>query len=877
MPALPTGTVTFLFSDIEGSTRIVQELGSRYPEILATHGELIQGAVVSAGGTKVSTSGDGVFAVFPEAGHAIEAAADTQRRISAEPWPENGTVRVRIGLHTGEGLLGGDNYVGLDVHRAARITAAGHGGQVLVSGSTRALVGEIPLPDLELRDLGEHRLKDLNRPEHLFQLVVGGLRTDFPPLRTDGGVPTELPLLLTSFVGRPEVDQVAGALEGTRLLTLTGPGGTGKTRLSVQTAFAVKDRFPDGVVFVDLASLSEPELLPSALATALSLEQLPGSPAEKVAAHLRARRMLLVLDNFEQLLDGAGYVTSLLQSAPNSSILVTSRAALRVSGEQEFPVPHLALPEPNRHYLPEEAAELASVALFVDRATASRPDFLITPDNVDAIVEIVNRLDGLPLAIELAASRVKLLTPEAIAQRLRDGSGFSLLEAGRRDLPARQQTLRAAIGWSYQLLEEPERLVYQRLSVFMGGAGLEQIEEVCGGPEGRDVLSALGVLVEHSLVRQEGVGGEPRFRMLETIRQFAAEQLSSGGEESEVRRRHALAFLELAEKAAPHLIAWDQKRWLDRLELDHDNLRSALTWAVDQGEANLAMKLAFAMWRFWQVRGHLIEAEDRFRRVLAVPGADPLIRAKALEGAGGIHWWRGQTEECERAYRESLELMEAHGDLAAIANARYNLALTLSFDAGYDVAMEMLHRAHAEAIEAGDERLVAWTTWGLGDVSVFSDNPNDTKRYSQEALELFRKLDDPFGIGWSSFMAAFGAIGSGLTEEARSLLQEGIKLFAGFSDISALTLHLNSLGISEVQAGRTQRGARLLAAARRLRDVSGTGMLDLNDIMLAEYTSMPGLDEARALLTDEAHAEAVADGLAMSQEEAISYALSDED
>ena len=452
-----------------------------------------------------------------------------------------------------------------------------------------------------------------------------------------------------------------------------------------------------------------------------------------------------------------------------------------------------------------------------------------------------------------------------------------MLEAGRRDLPARQQTLRAAIGWSYQLLEEPERLIYQRLSVFMGGAGLEQIEEVCGGSEGGDVLSALGVLVEHSLVRQEGVGGEPRFRMLETIRHFAAEQLAASGEEAEVRTRHALAFLDLAEQAAPHLISWDQKRWLDRLEVDHDNLRAALTWAVDQGEANLAMKLAFTVWRFWQVRGHLIEAEDRFRRVLAVPGGDPLTRAMALEGAGGIHWWRGQTEECERAYRESLELMEAHGDLAAIANARYNLALATAFGEGYDVAMEMLHRAHAEAIEAGDERLVAWTTWGLGDVSVYANNPNDTKRYSQEALALFRKLDDPFGIGWSGFMAAFGAIGSGLTEEAHSLLQEGIKLFAGFSDISALTLHLNSLGISEVQAGRTQRGARLLAAARRLRDVSGTGMLDLNDIMLAEYTSMPGLDEARALLTDEDHAQAVADGLAMSQEEAISYALSDED
>jgi predicted ATPase len=549
---------------------------------------------------------------------------------------------------------------------------------------------------------------------------------------------------------------------------------------------------------------------------------------------------------------------------------------LRISGERECPVPHLALPEPDRHYLPKEATEVASVALFADRASASRPDFRITPENVDAVVEIVNRLDGLPLAIELAASRVKLLPPQAIAQRLRDGSGFALLEAGRRDLPARQQTLRAAVDWSYQLLDEPARLVYQRLSVFMGGADLEQVEAVCGGADGGDVLGKLGVLVDHSLVREEGMGGEPRFRMLETIRQYAADQLAAGGEEPGVRRRHALAFLDLAEAAAPHLIAWDQKRWLDRLELDHDNLRAALTWSVGQGEANLAMQLGFAMWRFWQVRGHLIEAEDRFRRVLAVPGGDPLIRAKALEGAGGIHWWRGQTEACESAYRESLELVEAHGDLGSIANARYNLALAVNFSAGSGESIKMLHRARAEAMEAGDERLVAWTTWGLSDASVFADRPSDTEHYAEEALALFRKLDDPFGIGWSTFMAAFGAIGSGLTDQARPLLLDGIRLFAGFSDISALTLHLNALGMSEVQAGRTQRAARLLAAARRLRDVSGTGMLDLNETMLAEFTSMPGLEEAQALLTDEAHVRAIEEGLAMSQEEAIAYALGDE-
>jgi tetratricopeptide (TPR) repeat protein len=289
------------------------------------------------------------------------------------------------------------------------------------------------------------------------------------------------------------------------------------------------------------------------------------------------------------------------------------------------------------------------------------------------------------------------------------------------------------------------------------------------------------------------------------------------------------------------------------------------------------MKLAFALWRFWQVRGHLTEAEERFRRVLGVPGGDPLTRAKALEGAGGIHWWRGQTEAGQAAYAESLQLVEEHGDLASIANARYNLALTLTFSEGYDAAIEMLHRARAEATAAGDQRLVAWTTWGLSDVSVFGDKSKDTRQYAMEALALFRELDDPFGIGWSSFMAAFGAIGAGEYEEARPMLHEGIKLFAGFGDVSALTLHLNGLGMAEVQAGRSQRAVRLLAASRKLRDVSGTGMLDLNEVMLAEFTSMPGLDEARALLADEANRAALEEGLAMTQEEAVSYALGDAD
>ena len=534
MTELPTGTVTFLFTDVEGSTRLTQELGDRWPPLLERHREIARAAWTDQAGVEVGTEGDSFFVVFSSAPQAVAAAAAAQRGLTSEAWPANATIRVRMGLHTGEGLLSGGSYVGLDVHRAARISSAGSGGQVLLSASTRALV-EGSLPDgVSLREMGEHRLKDLSRPERIWDLVIDGVPSDFSPLRTLNAVPNNLPTQLTSFLGRQrEIAEARQLLVDGRLLTLTGPGGAGKTRLSLQIAADASDRFPDGIYFVPLGTINDPDLVLPTIAQALGIVD-PGMRAlDRLAEHIGAKCILLVLDNFEQVNDAAPQVAELLVRAAQISVLVTSRSPLRVYGEREYPVPPLGVPDP-RH-LPdlEKLSTYESVALFVERAMAVRPDFAVSSANAPAVAEICVRLDGLPLAIELAAARVRVLSPQAIMERL--GDRLRLLSGGSRDLPERQQTLRGAIAWSHDLLEANDQRVFARFSVFAGGATLDAVERVvfdAGDPS--DALDAMASLADKSLVRQESEpDGEPRFRMLSTIREYAAEKLGERDESAQ--------------------------------------------------------------------------------------------------------------------------------------------------------------------------------------------------------------------------------------------------------------------------------------------------------------------------------------------------------
>jgi predicted ATPase/class 3 adenylate cyclase len=591
MSDLPTGTVTLFFTDIEGSTRLLQQLGEHYADVLATCRHLLREVFQQWNGHEVDAQGDAFFVAFARATDAVSAAVDMQRALAAYVWPDGVSVAVRIGLHTGEPSRTAEGYVGLDVHHAARVMSAGHGGQVLLYQTTCELVKHDLPEGVSLRDLGEHRLKDLQRPGHLYQLIIAGLPADFPPLKSLDTHHHNLPVQPTPLIGREQ--EVATVLvflrrEDVRLLTLTGPGGTGKTRLGLQVAAELSEAFPSGVYFVNLAPINDPAFVVPTLAHTLDVKEIAEqSLLDLLKGSLHWKHLLLLLDNFEQVVDAAVYVVELLATCPLLKVIVTSRAALHVRGEQEFAVPPLTVPDPK--HLPDLVAlsKYEAVALFIQRAQSVKSEFQVTNANAPAVAEICVRLDGLPLAIELAAARIKLLPPQALLARL--GQRLAVLTSGARDVPERQQTLRNTIEWSYHLLDAAEQRLFRRLSVFIGGCTLEAIEAVCTTLDSNTavvlVLDGVGSLIDKSLLQQtEQEYGEPRFLMLETIREFGLECLMADGEEEVTRQAHASYYLRLSEQAEPELRGTQQALWLSRLEAEHVNFRSALGWALENGE-----------------------------------------------------------------------------------------------------------------------------------------------------------------------------------------------------------------------------------------------------------------------------------------------------
>src|SRR5829696_4918744 len=524
--------------------------------------------------------------------------------------------------------------------------------------------------EVSLWDLGEQRLKDLFRPERVFQLTASGLHSEFPPLRTLEAKLNNLPLQPTPLVGRVrEVEEVAQRLcnEQVRMLTLTGPGGTGKTRLALQAGADLLDEFDDGVFFVALAAITDPELVPSAIAEALGVrESAEQALEESLKSYIRDKRLLLILDNFEQVLEGAPLVGELLGTCPRLKVLATSRIPLRLYGEQEYPVPPLALPDPRALPPVKVLTQYEAVKLFVERARAVKADFEVTNESAPSVAEICARLDGLPLAIELAAARVRLLPPQALLRRL--GNRLKLLKGGPRDLPARQQTLRGTIDWSYDLLTEEEKTLFGRLSVFSGGRTLEAIEEICGREGELDALEVMESLLEKSLLRQEvGVEGEPRFVMLETVHEYAREKLQESGEEQEIKRAHAEYFLALAEEAESQVRGSEAATWLERLEAEHDNMREALSWALGQEKVELGLRLAGALWRFWWMRSHYSEGRRWLENALAVDRrGSPSARAMALAGIGEIASQQGDLDQAQEACEEGLKLLAREATEAKI-------------------------------------------------------------------------------------------------------------------------------------------------------------------------------------------------------------------
>jgi predicted ATPase/class 3 adenylate cyclase len=870
MRALPTGTVTFLFTDIEGSTRLLQRLGDRYREVVHEHGRILRQAIASGGGTEVHTEGDSFFAVFPTPAGALAAAVEAQRGLASHPWPESESVQARMGLHTGEGVLGGDDYIGLDVHRAARIAAAGHGGQVLLSQATKDLI-EYTLPDgVSPRDLGRHRLKDIEHPEHLYDLVIEGLRSEFPAVRTLDARPTNLPPQRTSFVGRNrEVAEVTSLLAQTRLLTLTGPGGTGKTRLALRVAADHLDRFADGVFFADLSPIVDPALVSSVIAQALLVREETGRDIlDTLADHLRDRQILLVLDNSEQVIEAGPAIARLLGAAPGLTVLATSRTPFHVSGEHEYQIPPLAVPDPTADLDVINRSE--ATALFAERAAAIRRGFRITSQNAPAVAEIAARLDGLPLAIELAASRLNVLSPEALLDRL--AQRLSLLTGGPRDLPHRQRTLRNTIEWSHDLLDAHVQRLFARLATFNGGWRLEAAEAICGPGLDLEVLDGLGTLIDHSMVRRAGLDGEPRFSMLETVREFAVERLAACGEEAELRRRHAEHFRDLAEEAERHLTRQDRVVWLARLEEDHDNLRAALDWSEVIGDADSALRNTAAIWRFWLQRGHLSEGRARLERLLSMPGgaAPGPVRARALAALGGIAYWQNDYPPTRAAYEEAVAIAREVGDPRLLASALLDLSYIPYLEQEPDRSEAILREGLARAEEAGDRVLTAEFLSSIGFLEVVRGNPAAAIEPRRIAIEILRQEGAAWQLGQYLGGQAMITRMVGDLPAAKRHLHEALAMFAQARDSLSISMTLTSLALVANDEGHHERASRLVGAAARIRDELGGGVPP----ELADRWGDPG-EDARGALGEDGYQRARAEGYAMDGEEAVAYAVED--
>lgn len=800
MPGMPTGTVTFLFTDIEGSTELLQRLGDRrYAEVLTAHQRLLRSAFAHGGGHEIDSQGDAFFIAFQHAHDAVATAVTAQQVITRHEWPEGIAVRVRMGLHTGTPTIStGGGYVGLDVHRAARICAAGHGGQILLSFETSHLIEHDPPSGVRLRDLGSHRLKDLQQPEKVFQALHPELPSEFPPPKSLDTFANNLPRQLTSFIGRDrEMAEVKRLLSTTYLLTLTGTGGAGKTRLALQVAADVLEGYLDGVWLVELAALTDPGLVPQTAAAALGVREVPGRPImDTLLEYLQPKKLLLVVDNCEHLVAACAHLAEIiLRTCPGVRILATSQEALGIAGELTWLVPSLSLPDLRNPPPVEHLAQFEAVRLFIERAAAAKPTFTLTPANAVPVTAVVQRLDGIPLAIELAAARVPALSVEQIATRLDDR--FRLLTRGSRTTLPRHQTLRAALDWSYQLLTDREQLMLRRLSVFSGGWTLEAAEAVCGdaNAETFDVLDLLTQLVFKSLVVTDEQNGVVRYRLLETVRQYAVERLKDSSEADAARGKHHDWFLAQGERAEPELTGPHQGAWLDRLETEHDNLRAALEWCLKTGRSEAATRWAKALGRFWIVRRYIQEGRQRLAGILGLVGPSPTAqRAEALLWAGHLAWRQNDHAAARALLSDSLAIYRRLDDKLGMGRALNILGLVAREQGDYAAARALHEEDLALRRALGDKSGISHALNNLGLVAREQGDYAAARALHEESLGLRREIGDRFSIGQALNNLGLVATAQGEYVLARSFYEESLAIKRELGDRLGIAYGLHNLG-----------------------------------------------------------------------------------